>query len=266
MSIEKDNVILILGNKGMLGHVVEIYLKEKGYNVHGINRADLDFRDFTKLEQLIITLNPDYIINCSGILITGKNIQEFGQINVALPHLLNHICERDNRKFIHISTNCVFNDIGPHKPKDKPDSTNWYGQSKAFGEIKGSNGITIRTSIIGPELKEDGSGLMHWFINKSPNETNGFTNALWNGVITLELAKFIKHLIDNFIKYTNNILNFHTSNTINKADLLEIINNEYNLGKKIIKTKRDGVHVSLLDGISTEKSYEEQIRELKEWY
>ena len=51
--------------------------------------------------------------------------------------------------------------------------------------------LTIRTSIVGPELKQNGVGLFHWFMSQT-GEIKGYTKAIWSGVTTLELAKAIE--------------------------------------------------------------------------
>ena len=59
---------------------------------------------------------------------------------------------------------------------------------KDLGEIMNKNHLTLRTSVIGPELKRDGEELFHWFMSQT-GEVNGFTKAIWSGVTTLILAK-----------------------------------------------------------------------------
>jgi len=264
--------VLVLGNKGMIGHVVERYLQETGdYAVKGINRGYLDVSNFSELDSLITNLFPDIIINCVGILKPNStDIQKNAAINVALPVLLAHITNRMTdsgvpMKVIHLSSNCVFKDEGPHYSTDVPNADDLYGMSKAMGEIIDKNNLTIRMSTTGPELKKNGINLFNWFVNKSEKELNGFVNALWNGMTTLELAKFI----DKAIKkgYTG-IINYYTKENISKCDLLEIINDVYGLGKKITPVVGNlQAHTALLTGPHfTEKSYKEQFKEMKEWY
>ena len=40
-------------------------------------------------------------------------------------------------------------------------------RSKALGEIINNKDLTLRTSIIGPELKRNGEGLFHWFMQQA---------------------------------------------------------------------------------------------------
>ncbi|MCS0543762.1 NAD-dependent epimerase/dehydratase family protein, partial [Aeromonas veronii] len=68
--------ILILGGKGMAGHMITAYFKKKPkYNVYYTSR-DLNDKDGiyvdvtnpTKLEVFINNIKPDIVINCIGIL------------------------------------------------------------------------------------------------------------------------------------------------------------------------------------------------------
>ena len=56
--------------------------------------------------------------------------------------------------------------------------------------INYKNSLTIRTSIIGPEIRTTKTGLFNWFLN-TENKLYGYTNVIWSGLTTLELSKFI---------------------------------------------------------------------------
>ena len=48
---------------------------------------------------------------------------------------------------------------GNYSETDIRDADDVYGRSKALGEIINDKDLTIRTSIIGPELNENGEGI-----------------------------------------------------------------------------------------------------------
>ncbi len=224
--------ILILGSTGMAGHMIFHYL-------HSLNKYDitdvsfrkqltdrsilLDIKDKTALEALVAQINPDYIINCIGILIKGSaNTENAIYVNAYFPHLLKKAADLHGSKVIHLSTDCVFSGkAGNYEEQSFKDANDVYGRSKALGEIDDKNHLTIRTSIIGPEIKSSGEGLFHWFMNQSGTIT-GFTNAIWGGVTTLELAKAIAFYIEHndpasgIVHLTNGI-------DIAKYDLLNLI-------------------------------------------
>lgn len=288
--------VLILAANGMAGHVISKIL-EKNNNLTLLktirdqnsfsnqqNIVNLDLKDQEQLKQLIKEFNPDYVINCAGILVQDStdNPLDAIYVNSYLPNLLNQLSEINNFKLIHISTDCVYSGKkGEYTEQDIPDATNVYGRTKALGEINNNKHLTIRTSIIGPELKPNGTGLMHWFFNQS-GEINGFTKAIWSGVTTLELAKFI----DNFIKYDlankNNVdsLNisgiYHLTNnqSINKYDLLNLIKNNFNFNHINIKPTDSysanksfiNTRINISQALSyTVPSYQNMITELRDF-
>ncbi|WP_373398913.1 sugar nucleotide-binding protein [Algoriphagus halophilus] len=116
-------------------------------------------------------------------------------INSYFPHWLVSEADKYGGQVIHISTDCVFSGKkGGYIEADFRDADDIYGRGKALGELIGGRHLTLRTSIIGPELKSNGEGLFHWFMNQK-GETNGYTKAIWGGVTTFELAKVIKDCV-----------------------------------------------------------------------
>lgn len=239
--------ILILGASGMAGHVVYTILDEyKKYEILGTtnsnyflesNTVKLDIFNTDKLMYIIADFKPDIIINCIGMLISASLHYPDKTIytNAYFPNLLAKLSIEKNFKLIHISTDCVFSGkTGNYTEHSIKDATDVYGLSKSLGEIDDENNLTIRTSIIGPELKNTGEGLFHWVMNQK-NKIFGYNNNIWSGVTTIELAKFINFAIDNNLKglvhLTNNI-------PISKFELLHLINKVHNLNL-IISDKKD---------------------------
>lgn len=223
--------VLILGSRGMLGHMVFYFLQERNeYTLIDISfklklhneSFILDVRNDIELEKFIKSEKPDVIINCIGILIKGSqsNSSNAVYVNSYLPHRLADISRKYNSKLIHISTDCVFfGSKGNYSEADYPDAVDFYGRSKALGEIVNNKDITLRTSIIGPELKKSGEGLFGWFM-QSKGHISGFTQSIWGGVTTLELAKVIEYVIQHD---TTGLLNITNAKPISKYDLLSII-------------------------------------------
>jgi len=252
--------VLILGSAGMAGHIIKEYLSffQNQYEIFDVARSDfyvkpsitLDVTDFHRLKQLIINFKPNCIINCIGIL--NKTAEENPDlailINSYLPHFLEKETKNTSIKIIHISTDCVFSGLkGGYIESDFKDGIGIYAQSKALGELNNIKDLTIRTSIIGPELNPTGIGLLHWFLNQN-NDINGYTNAYWSGVSTIELAKFIHSVLSS----NSNLSGvFHLTNNkkIDKFSLLEIFqkvfkknnfkiipNSNYKIDKSLINT------------------------------
>lgn len=245
--------LLILGATGMAGHVAYSYLKDtQRYEITNIvfrtplNEESIivDVTNREKLQQVIENENPDIILNCIGVLIGGSNENPANAIfiNAYLPHFLSSIAKRIDAKLIHISTDCVFSGKkGAYSEKDFRDADDVYGRSKALGEVDYENDLTIRTSIIGPEIKKNGEGLFHWFMNQT-GEINGFTSAFWGGITTLELAKVIHAAINQNI---SGLINVTNGSKICKFDLLQVFKEVY---------KREDLQINSIEGKQVDKS------------
>ena len=248
--------VLVLGSTGMLGHQVVQYFKNfDEYDIYDVSYRNkltdqtsiIDVSNIADIEKYLIETKPDFVINCIGLLInkSQKNISKAIYINSYFPHLLKNICQSVNIKLVHISTDCVFSgNKGSYLEKDTPDSNTVYGRTKSLGEIIDKTNITIRTSIIGPELKSDGVGLLDWFIKENKKEIDGYSETIWSGVTTLELAKIIKIVLDREITGL-----YHVSNNdkISKYELLKLFNKNMNKKFTINKNKDVINDKSLID-------------------
>lgn len=250
--------VLLFGATGMAGHVVYYYLQSTGkYDISNVvyrtplteDSIIVDVTNRDAVADVVHRVHPEIIINSVGILIKGSREHPDNAIliNAYFPHLLKRLSDEVGAKLIHISTDCVFSGKkGNYTEDDFRDADDVYGRSKALGEIINDKDLTIRTSIIGPELKENGEGLFHWFMHQC-GEINGFRTAIWGGVTTLELAKAIDFSLDNGI-----VGLIHLSNGvgISKFDLL-------NLFKEI--WGKDTV-IKPYDGNEVDKSIEKSLR------
>ena len=250
--------VLLFGATGMAGHVTYYYLRSMGkYDISNVvyrtplteDSIIVDVTNRDAVADVVHRVHPEIIINCVGILIKGSREHPDNAIliNAYFPHLLKRLSDEVGAKLIHISTDCVFSGKkGNYTEDDFRDADDVYGRSKALGEIINDKDLTIRTSIIGPELKENGEGLFHWFMHQC-GEINGFRTAIWGGVTTLELAKAIDFSLDNGI-----VGLIHLSNGvgISKFDLL-------NLFKEI--WGKDTV-IKPYDGNEVDKSIEKSLR------
>ena len=269
--------ILVIGIKGMAGHVVFKSLPKLGnYEVYGVARnvtpTDRVFNlDVSNTEELkkIIDLEFDVIINCIGILNKDAEDNPHKAIwfNSYLPHLLESLTKNKKAKVISISTDCVFSGKkGNYTESDLTDGQGFYAMSKAMGEIENEKDVTIRTSIIGPELNREGIGLFHWFMTQK-DSMSGYSHAFWSGITTIELAKVIHQTILQDIK---GLLIVAGNPKIDKFSLLKLFNTIFrndaltiteNVNYKVDKS----MYSSRLDFDYQVPSYKEMILEMKGW-
>ncbi len=272
--------ILILGASGMAGHIVTLFLRRltEKYNVIAVARSNsmiepnllFDVTDFGKLQAVITNENPRVIINCVGVL--NSDAEERPDqgilINSYLPHFLEEATRDLDCKVIHISTDCVFSGSkGSYSEGDLKDGKGFYAQSKALGEIINKKDLTIRTSIVGPDLSQKGIGLFNWFARQK-GVINGYSNAYWSGVTTIELAKSILFFLENDI---TGLYHLTGSQKISKFYLLSMfkelfslsrvtavnVSGDYHVDKSLINTRTD---------VSFEvSSYPDMLSEMNEW-
>lgn len=264
--------ILILGSSGMLGKtLVDYFDKQKEYEVLGINRSVIDFSNvlYNDLFNKIESYKPSIILNSVGLIKQRKNISdhEMIEINAVLPHKLSDISNSLGVKLIHFTTDCVYDGKkGKYTENDISNATDIYGKSKSLGEPETCT--VIRTSIIGEEQTNKLS-LVEWVKSQNNKNINGFTNHFWNGVTCVQLAKIVNQIIKENL-FWDGVKHIY-SNIVNKYDLVNYINNEYNLNIHINPVEAiESIDRSLFSNYSIDNfsipNIDQQIKEMKDFY
>ena len=268
---------LVIGINGMAGHVIFKSLALLGdYEVYGLARNiksserifDLDVSNLEELKK-VIDLGFDVIINCIGILNKDAEDNPHKAIwfNSYFPHFLEDLTKNTKTKIISISTDCVFSGKkGNYTEKDFKDGEGFYATSKALGEIDNAKDLTIRTSIIGPERNASGIGLLHWFMQQK-TAVNGYTNAFWSGITTIELAKVINEAIKQNI---TGLIVVAGKKKIDKYSLLLLFNKVFRNNEIVVNKNPNYVvdksMISIRNDFDYEvPSYEDMIIEMKKW-
>ncbi len=280
----KKNKILILGISGMLGITLFQHLssftKNKVYgtlrdkkkifkNNHNIFYG-YDAEKHEKFSSLIEKIKPDYVINCIGIIKQRDQNKSYSKIifiNSIFPKNISSFCTLCKIKFIQISTDCVYDGKkGNYYEYNSSNAKDLYGMSKYLGEVYDNNHLTIRTSIIGNEIRNRKS-LLEWVISQNNDSVHGYMNAIYSGLTTLELSKIINKYFLN-LKFTG--LYHVSSNPISKYNLIKLIINEFGLKIKLLKNSSFKIDRSLNDKkfrkISgyKHKPWKKMIKELKD--
>ena len=119
--------ILILGSTGMMGSMLSSLLRnDQRFNIlctyrntNKVKFLDLKKKQKTKIEifnkhelnKLIHKFNPDYLINCIGLikqLCRKENLQFIKYLNTDLPKIIALSAKKNKFNVIHLSTDCVF--------------------------------------------------------------------------------------------------------------------------------------------------------------
>ncbi|GGL04424.1 dTDP-4-dehydrorhamnose reductase family protein [Mangrovihabitans endophyticus] len=232
--------ILVLGASGMLGHTVlrelasdsdlhvtgAVRKRPGNFNFGALVLDGIDASDFGSIKAVIDQVDPNVVINCIGVIKQDPRVEDKVNtiaVNAMLPHVLERECDERGRRFIHFSTDCVFSGRrGRYTEEDTPDPVDFYGRSKLMGEA-GQTGLVLRTSIIGREISSKRS-LLEWFLS-SQGTVRGFTEAIYSGVTTTEMARLVKSVIRNHPALSG--LLHVASDPISKHDLLHVIADEY---------------------------------------
>lgn len=253
--------VLVLGSTGLIGHQVYNYLKSNSnHKLSSISyRKKIDedtvlcnIRDEQQFIDIVTRISPDVIVNCIGVLIdaSNKNTENAIFINAYMPHRLMKVADAIDAKLIHISTDCVFSGLKkiPYTEVDEKDGKDIYAKTKGLGEIINNKHLTLRTSVVGPELKTNGEELFHWFMTQS-GVINGFEKAIWSGVTTLELARAVKWAIDNNIVGLYHVTN---NTSISKYELLTLFQ----------KYTKKNIEINKVDGRDVDKSFIDTRKEI----
>ena len=151
------NNILVTGSEGQLGSELRaIAFRFTQYNLFFTNRLTLDITDYNAVKAFTETNKINAIINCAAYT-SVDSAESQSKLADAVNHLavanLAKIAKQNNIKFIHISTDYVFdgNSQRPYNENDTPNPQSVYGQTKLDGElamqkINPANSIIIRTS------------------------------------------------------------------------------------------------------------------------
>ena len=247
--------VLILGAGGMLGHKMlqasraafpDSWASLRGvvgdYPVRGIDAFQSDrilehfeASDFAGVRASLERLRPQVVINCVGVIKQRSPAQE-AQTNIAinalLPHQLAAVLSEWGGRLIHISTDCVFDGRrGGYTEEDLTNAEDLYGRTKAMGETTAPNTLTLRTSIIGRELRTHRS-LLDWALSQNHRTVNGFRQAWWSGVTTNHLAALIVNLIGEHPTLSG--IYHVSSGRSSKFDLLHLIRDAYGLDMNIV--------------------------------
>ena len=152
-----------------------------------------------------------------------------------------------------------------YNESDKKNETNYYGLTKNLGEIDNNRNLTIRTSIIGPELKSNPTGLFNWVVSQKGSTIHGYPSAMWSGLTTIELTKFIIWSLDKDI---TGIVHATNGLGISKYDLVKLINKTFNLNIDLLKNGDYKIDKTLLNTKIDNynfPSYIKMIEKMKDW-
>lgn len=237
--------VLILGNTGMLGHMVEhVLAADTRFTVRGVGRAACNVFDVIASHGEAIPANgalhallsrADSVINCIGI--TARHIDDADpasvaraiRVNAEFPHALAAVAAQHGVRVLHMSTDGVFSGqiVDSYTEDAIPDATDTYGRTKLLGESRASNVLNVRCSIVGPSpVKHE--GLWEWIASQPDGATvDGYTNHVWHGATTMQFAEFCQRILveDRFdvLRAGGHVLHFAPNAPATKMELVTAV-------------------------------------------
>ena len=132
-----DNVVVILGGRGMLGTDLAQTCRKRGLQVRVFDLPDFDITDTQQLERAIC--QGDIVVNCAAYTNVDKAESEFDlayKVNAQAVGDLGMLAKKMQKWVLHISTDFVFDgrSDNAYVETDPPNPVNAYGRTKLASE------------------------------------------------------------------------------------------------------------------------------------
>ncbi len=157
--------LLVFGISGLTGYKIA-KKASLNYDVHGTFNirqvtldncisSQLDLTNYKNVEKLFSKVQPHIVINTialHNVDYCEENKEQASKVNTEAIKILYDNAEHFGSKFIHISTDYVFdgNTRKPYSESDKTVPVSFYGNSKLEGEkvLKGTRHVVVRPSVV----------------------------------------------------------------------------------------------------------------------
>jgi dTDP-4-dehydrorhamnose reductase len=206
--------LLITGASGLLGINLAMEAMRE-HNVVGVDRgklksapfrvvqADLMYRNM--IDSILDSTQPDWLINCAALAnleMCEENPSLARNLNTELPGELAAACAKRNVRFVHISTDAVFDGTkeGFYVEEDEPSPPGVYSQTKLDGECAvqdvNPQAIIARVNFYGWSLSGRRS-LAEFFVNNlsQGKNVNGFTDVIFCPMLVNDTARLLLEML-----------------------------------------------------------------------
>ncbi|MBD0332597.1 MAG: dTDP-4-dehydrorhamnose reductase, partial [Chitinophagaceae bacterium] len=168
-----------------------------------LSRSELDITDDENIRRTLRSIKPEFVINCAAYTAVDRAEREAEQafaINAAAVKNLAWASKKFNSKFIHISTDYVFDGTSkvPYKETDLTNPINVYGASKLQGELDALQAdhevIIIRTSWVYSSYGQNFVKTMLRLMDSKP-ELNVVNDQYGSPTYAADIADTVLHII-----------------------------------------------------------------------
>jgi dTDP-4-dehydrorhamnose reductase len=263
--------ILVTGSNGQVGSELRELSSNYPYNFYFTDRASLDITNLDALNEFISSNKIDIIINPAAYTAVDKaqsDEENADAINHIAVKYLSKIAKEKNIKFIHISTDYVF-DGKNYKPYNEDDKTNpngIYGKTKLLGEeamkeINPKDSIIIRTSWV---YSSFGANFVKTMLRlgKERDELGVIFDQVGTPTYARDLAKTILDILPNIKNDKVEIYNYSNEGVLSWYDFAKEIMRMAKIECKVnpIETKEyptpaSRPHYSLLNKSKIKKDF-----------
>ena len=233
--------IIVTGANGQLGKEIQILsFRFPAFDFRFFDRTSFPINDFEKAQQFFNELKPFGCINCAAYTAVDKAESEKGSaflINAESVGILAALCKQANCKFIHISTDYVFDGTSsiPLKETDSTNPVSVYGASKLQGEEfaieENEQSVIIRTSWV---YSEFGNNFVKTMIRlmKERDTINVVSDQIGSPTYAADLAEAIMQILSSE-KYVPGIYNYSNDGRISWYDFAQTIKEMTNSNCKV---------------------------------
>lgn len=200
--------ILITGKNSQMGKTFQKIIDESNLNHNFIfvGRKDFDLSSSNQIEDYFKINSFDIIINCAAYTMVDEaeeNYELVNKINHLSVQQMTNISKKINTKFIHISTDYVFDGDTdrPYLETDKTNPINVYGKTKLAAELTiknnmPTNALIIRTSWL---YSEFGSNFVRNMLKLANHKSylNIVNDQIGSPTYAADLVKSILDIINN---------------------------------------------------------------------
>jgi dTDP-4-dehydrorhamnose reductase len=191
--------LVVVGAGGRLGAALaREYARE--FEVIGFNHAQLDLGAPEQLRATLGGMDFDALINTAAQTNVDRcetHVEEAFALNGEAPKILGELCAQKKARFIHISTDYVFDGEKrePYTEEDEARPISVYGESKREGERRAleanERALMVRVSwVFGP----DRPSFIDWAVGQAreKEEVNAIADKWATPTYTLDLAELLK--------------------------------------------------------------------------
>jgi len=271
--------ILVTGSNGQLGNELrELAPSFVQYEFIFTDVEELSITDKDAVEKIFQEQQPAYLINCAAYTAVDKAESDkelANEINGTAVGILAAASKKHNTRFIHISTDYVFNGnaTSPIKEDDKVDPVNVYGATKLLGERlamqNNPQSIIIRTAWVYSFYGKNFVKTMMRLMNEK--ESIGVVNdQIGSPTYAADLAETIMQIISSD-KWHSGIYNYSNEGIISWFDFANEIKRLINsacivnpLTTEQFPTPAKRPKYSVLDKTKIQQTFSIELKDWKE--